>query len=266
MYFASLCSHVNNIYNKLAELQWQIQHRDPHMNSGDTIQIEAPDFDPDIDDISPTTIDQELNNQLTQGTTSPTPKTTELKIECTAPVPSNHHTALQEMDWPDAILVEILSQIDQSNDQRIDTQRTRRNSEPVEIPQLEENSEEEQYPDLDTYLMHHNTFEASEQVHQDYRSRLLTLDDERYYKEVDRAYYTYGTLAAQDYWLVNQAPEPCRTTQELMQIFGKGRGQMRREELHRHRPFGARTRSLQSCIQRKIKKNQRLRQRYTNVQ
>ena len=32
------------------------------MNSGDMIQIEAPDFDPDIDDISPTIIDQEPNN------------------------------------------------------------------------------------------------------------------------------------------------------------------------------------------------------------
>ena len=82
------------------ELQWQIQHRDPHMNLGDTIQIEAPDFDPDIDDVSPTTIDQELNNQLTQGTTSLAPKSTELEIECTAPAPSNHHTTLQEMDWP----------------------------------------------------------------------------------------------------------------------------------------------------------------------
>ena len=82
-YSASLCSHVNNIYNKLAELQRQIQHRDPHMNSGDMIQIEAPDFDPDIDDISPTTIDQESNNLLTQGTASLTPKSTEPEIECT---------------------------------------------------------------------------------------------------------------------------------------------------------------------------------------
>ena len=73
-YSTSLCSHVNNIYNKLAELQWQIQHHDPHMNSGDTIQIEAPDFDLDIDDISPTTIDQEPNNLLIQGTASLTPK------------------------------------------------------------------------------------------------------------------------------------------------------------------------------------------------
>ena len=167
-YSASLCSHMNNIYNKLVELQRQIQHRNLHMNTGDTIQIEAPEFDPDIDDVSPTTIDQESNNQLTQGTTSLTPKSTEQETECIAPAPSNHHTALQEMDWPDAIPVEIPSQIDQTNDQRIDTQRTRCNSEPVEIPQLEENSEEEQYPDLDSYLTHHNTFEASQCICQDY--------------------------------------------------------------------------------------------------
>ena len=137
--------------------------------------------------------------------------------------------------------------------------------EPVEIPQLEENSEEEQYPDLDTNLTHHNSFEASQCICQDYQSRLLTLDNERYYEEVDGAYYTYRTPAAQVYRLVNQVPGPCRTTQELMQIFGKSRGQMCRE-LHGHRPFGARTRSLQSRIQRKIKKNQTLRQRYANVQ
>ena len=156
-YSASLCSHMNNIYNKLAELQRQIQHCNPHMNIGDTIQIEAPDFDPDIDDISPTTIDQESTNRLTQGTTSPTPKSTESEIECTAPAPSNQHTASQETDWPDAIPVEIPSQIDQPDDQRINIQWTRHNSEL-----------EEQYPDLDSYLMHHNTIEASQCICQDY--------------------------------------------------------------------------------------------------
>ena len=70
-----------HIYNKLAELQWQIQHRDLHMNSRDTIQIEAPDFDPDIDDISPTTIDQQSNNPLTQGSATPTSKAEEQQIE-----------------------------------------------------------------------------------------------------------------------------------------------------------------------------------------
>ena len=161
----SLCSHVNNIYNKLAELQQQIQHCDLHMNSGDMIQIEAPDFDPDIDDISPTTLDQESDNPLTQGSESPTSKAAEQETEHITPAPSHQYTDWQETDWPDATPVEILSQTDQQNDQRLDTQPTQRNSEPVEILQLEENSEEEKYQDLDTYLMHHNTFEASQCIH-----------------------------------------------------------------------------------------------------
>ena len=119
MYSASLCSHVNNIYIKLAEIQRQIQHRDPHMNSGDTIQIGAPDFNPDIDDVSPTTIDQESNNPETQGSATPTPKSAEKVIERITPAPSHQDTDTQEVDWPDAIPVEILSQLDQQNEQRV---------------------------------------------------------------------------------------------------------------------------------------------------
>ena len=112
-YSASLCSHVNNIYNKLAEIQWHIQHHDPHMNFGDTIQIEAPDFDPDIDDFSPTTTDQESNSPVTQGSTTPTLKLAEKVIEHTTPAPSHQDTDTQEVDWPDAIPVEIPSQSNQ---------------------------------------------------------------------------------------------------------------------------------------------------------
>ena len=163
-YSTSLCSHVNNIYNKLAEIQWKIQHHDPHMNFGDTIQIEVPDFDPDIDDISPTTTYQESNNPVTQGLATPTPKSAEKVIECTIPAPSHQDTDTQEVDWPDALPVEIPSQSNQQNDQRITIQPTQCNPE----PQLEENSEEEQYQDLETYLTHHNTFKASQCIHRDY--------------------------------------------------------------------------------------------------
>ena len=52
-YSSSLCSHVNNIYSKLSGLQKQIQHYSMYMNQGDTVQIEAPNFDPDIDGDSP---------------------------------------------------------------------------------------------------------------------------------------------------------------------------------------------------------------------
>ena len=77
MYSASLYSHVNNIYNKLAKLQWQHQHRDPHMNTGDMIQIEVPDFNPDIDDVSTTLIDQESNHSEAQGSPTHNSKSTE---------------------------------------------------------------------------------------------------------------------------------------------------------------------------------------------
>ena len=158
--------------------------------------------------------------------------------------------------------MEIPPQPDQ-NTEEITTYET----DQAEIPQLETNpEEEEQSQDLQTYLTHHNTYEESQHIHREYKARLLELDDDRYYQEIDRAYQTYGPVPAQDYIPANQAPGPCRTTQELMQIFGKGRGQACREELHRHRPIGARTRSLQSCVQRKIKKTKRMRQRYANTQ
>ena len=38
-YSVALCSHVNNIYNKLAEIQQQLPHSAQDMNTGDVIQI-----------------------------------------------------------------------------------------------------------------------------------------------------------------------------------------------------------------------------------
>ena len=193
------------------------------MNSGDTIQMEAPDFDPDINDVSSPTMDEMPNKLLTQGTASPTPKTTKPEIECSTPATSIQKTASQNTDWPDAIPVEIPSQIEQPEDQGIDRHQTQRNSNRAKIPDLEENSEEEQCTDLDSYLAHHNTYEASRYIHQQYRSHLHALDNEMYYEERDKLYDSYDTLAAQDYQPANQAPGPCRTTEELMWIFGKGR-------------------------------------------
>ena len=164
------------------------------------------------------------------------------------------------------IPVEIPPQPKQNIKQRIPTLLIRCQIDQAEIPQLEDDPEEEQYQNLQTYLTHHNTYEESQCIHRDYRVRLLELDDDRYYQEIDRVYQTYGPLPAQYYIPANQAPGPCQTTQELMQIFGKGRGQACREELYGHRPFGARTRSLQSHIQWKIRKTQQMRQRYANAQ
>ena len=246
-YSAALCSHVNNIYNKLAEIQQQLPHSNQHMNTGDVIQIEAPDFDPDVDEALPIPTDQNIEHQETQGSVNSTQQFPGKTAECRTPASS--HQEAQDVDWPDAIPVEIPPQPDQNIEQNISTLPIRHEIDQAEIPQLETDPEEEQFPDLQTYLTHHNTYEESQRIRREYRARLLELDDNRYYQEIDNAYQTYRPLPAQDYIPANQAPGPRHTTQELLQTFGKGRGQARREELHGHQPFRARTRSLQSQIQ-----------------
>ena len=55
-YSSTLCSNVNNIYNKLSRLQKDIQHHCMYPHQTDTVQIDALEYDPDIDgDNQPTT-------------------------------------------------------------------------------------------------------------------------------------------------------------------------------------------------------------------
>ena len=231
-YSTALCSHINNIYNKLVEIQQQLSHPNQHMNTGDVIQIEAPDFDPDIEEALPTSADQNKDHQETQGSVISTQKFAEKTAECRTPASS--HQDAQDVDWPDAIPVETPPQPDQNIEQNISTLPIQHEIDQAEIPQLEANPKEEKFQDLHTYLTHHNTYEESQCIHREYRARLLELDDNRYYQEIDSVYQTYRPLPAQDYIPANQTPGPHRMTQELMQIFSKGRGQVRREELHGH--------------------------------
>ena len=137
-YSTSLCSHVNNIYNKLAEIQCQLHHPNPHMNTGDVIQIEVPDFNSDIDEVIPITTDQNTNDPGTQGSVTPTQISAEKVIECRTSAPSHQDIDTQEADWPDVIPVEIPPQPNQHIEQSIPTQPTRHNIDPAEIPQLQE--------------------------------------------------------------------------------------------------------------------------------
>ena len=150
-YSATLCPHVNNIYNKLAELQWQLPHPNLHMNTGDVIQIEAPDFDPDIDEVLPISLDQDINDLVPQGSEKHTLKSADKVIECRTPASPCQNMDTQEVDWPDAIQVEIPPQHDQQIEQNILTQLTHQHLGPVKIPQLKDNSEGEQYQDSDIF-------------------------------------------------------------------------------------------------------------------
>ena len=79
-YSVALCSHINNIYHKISEIQQQLPHSTQHMNTGDVIQIDVTDFNPDIDEGLPT-----KEHEETQGSDSITQQSSKKSDECEAP-------------------------------------------------------------------------------------------------------------------------------------------------------------------------------------
>ena len=140
------------------------------------------------------------------------------------------------MDWPDTVPVEIPLHPTQDNNHNITALPTRHKTNYSEIPPLEmdldEEEEEGQFEDIQTYLDHHNIYQESQNIRKEYTKRLLDLDDDRYYRDIDCIYKTYGQT--RDHVPVTPTPGPHHTMQELIQAYGRGRGQARREELHGH--------------------------------
>ena len=75
--------------------------------SRDTVEIEAPDTDPDIDDISPPSTKKKRNKLLTQGTSSPASEVTEPKDNSSTPATTLQQLPSQDTDWPDAVPIQI---------------------------------------------------------------------------------------------------------------------------------------------------------------
>ena len=97
------------------------------------------------------------------------------------------------MDWPETVPVKIPPQSAQDNDYNISVVSAQSETNYSEIPELEGDSNEEeegQFEDIQTYLDHHNTYQESQNIHTEYTKRLLDLDDERYYRDIDRMYET----------------------------------------------------------------------------
>ena len=106
----------------MVEIQQQLAHPNQHMNTGDMIQIEAPDFDPDIDKALLISTAQNIDHPETQGSVISTQKFRAKTAECRTPASS--HQDVQDIDWLDAIPVEIPPQPDQNIDQNISTPPT----------------------------------------------------------------------------------------------------------------------------------------------
>ena len=101
-YSSTLCSHVNSIYSELSELQKHIHHHCMYLHQGDTVQIEAPEFDPDIHGDSPVSVDERHKVAPVQGTLATIPEVSEPKGDNSiAPGTKTDQQTYQKTDWPD---------------------------------------------------------------------------------------------------------------------------------------------------------------------
>ena len=78
-YSSTLCSHVNNIYNKLSELQKHIQQHYMYPHKSDTVQIDTPEYDPDIDEDNQSNTDKKHATVSIQGTLEMIPESSVLE-------------------------------------------------------------------------------------------------------------------------------------------------------------------------------------------
>ena len=210
----------------MSELQKFIQHHCKSLHQGDSVQIEAPKFDPDIDRDSPANTDKKNGKVLVQGTLGTIPETSEPEDDDSiAPETNTDQQNYQETNWPDAPHMQIpraSSLTAQLPEQGYNRRQVQPSAENFEKPELEENSEEEQFADFDSFMTHHNTHQASEHIQQEYFSHLQDLDDDQYYAEIDRANFPQYALATQYHHPANHQEAPQCSIEELKRIFGRG--------------------------------------------
>ena len=172
-YSSTLCTHVNNIYNKLSELQKHIQHHCMYPHQTDTVQINTPEYDLDIDGDNQPNTDKKHETVSVQGTLNTLQESSVLEDDNSI-APDNTTTSQnqQETNWPDAPAIQISGVSSMTSDQPPEVTYNRRQIQPstvdLEIPELEEDSDQDQFTDqsadLDTFITHHNTHQESERI------------------------------------------------------------------------------------------------------
>ena len=168
-YSSTLCTHVNNIYNRLSELEKQIQHHCIYPHQTDTMQINAPEYDLDIDgNNQPNTHNSRVTVSV-QGTLNTPQESSKLEDDnSTAPDIITTFQNQQETNWPDAPAIQIPGISSTTSDQppkvTYNGCQIQPSSTDLEIPELEEDSDQDQFIDPDNLITHHNTHQESKWI------------------------------------------------------------------------------------------------------
>ena len=139
----------------------------PHQT--DTVQINALEYDPDIDGNNQPNTDKRHITVSVQGTLNTSQESSILEDDNSI-APDNTTTSQnqQETDWPDAPTFQIPGISSTTPDQPPKVTYNRCKIQPsavdLKIPKLEEDSDQDQFADLHTFITHHNTHQESEQI------------------------------------------------------------------------------------------------------
>ena len=264
-----LSGHITALYTKLAHLEKQIQIHCiyPHSQS-DAVQLNAPDYDPDIDR-EPNSVNaiQPLNaDSVKEDTVTGTPEPEDHTTICSTTNRSEHQPS------------EVASDIQINEHDNAEQQQAEHPSDYhpqfEDIPELEtdeENWDDSQFDDAGL-LYNHNSTEESNRIHREYSAHFEKVEDQQYspyhtvqgikYHIPEPDYYHNNTQPKQYQKQQNQnvyLPPPL-SIEDICTWYGRGRGRARCLELHGHRLYGEKTRSLESQLERKHKRNQHLRE------
>ena len=266
-YMIILFGHITTLYTKLAHLDKQIQIHCiyPHSQS-DAIQLNALDYDPNTDGepdsvnaVQPSNADSVKEDTFT-GTSKPEDRTT----ICLTTNRSEHKPS------------EVPSDIQINEHDNAEQQWAEHSSDYCpqleDIPELEtdeENWNDSQFDDAEL-LYNHNSTEEGNRICCEYSAYFEKVKDQQYspyhtmqgieYHIPEPDYYHKNTQPKQYQKQQNQNVylPPLPSIEDIRTWYGRGRGRARCLELHGHRLYGEKTRSLESQLERKHKKNQHL--------
>ena len=184
-YTANLCTYINNFLHGITKLEETILQLEQKVTmEQDTIQINAPDFDPDIDGPNPPrTCNNTAIVSVQEHLTSPEPEVsdaTDFQEENTCrDSPNVTYNNSEESHGYDNFPQHIQNH---TTEQRQITSED--NINPEEIPELEENWDNGQFANADSNLINrHNTHSECERIRREYTQHLLDLSDNQYYYE-----------------------------------------------------------------------------------
>ena len=176
-YTTVLYGHINSLYTKLVQLNRQVQTHClyPHPQS-DVVQLNVPEYDPDIDgQPDPVTDIQSPNAENIKEDTMPNTANSE------------QHTALSlNTNRPESQPSPVLDDTDhpeyQDNEKPRPEHPSNYRPQLEDIPELEddkENWEEGQFADADL-IDHHNTTKESDRIHHEYSAHFEKVTKQEY--------------------------------------------------------------------------------------